>query len=102
MNRFIIALILALFIPVIAFAEGEFPRKNYQSIWNFPEQFQTKIDYAGRTDDNPVYIGKSSRGSSTSEKNWVIYLITYDVSNRIDTIQVATGAWDSRTDLTYE
>lgn len=102
MKKIILSLMLLILSVPVVFADGEFPKKNYQSIWNFPEQFQTRIDYAGRTDDNPVYIGKSSRGSTTSDSNWVIYFVTYDVSNRINTIQVATGAWDSRVNLTYE
>lgn len=96
-------LILAfLFLSVpFSFAQ-EFPKKPHTDIWNYPEQFQTLIDYDDRTDDNAVYIGRSSKGSAASADNWVIYQLTYDEDDRLVVVQVATGSWDNRASLTYE
>lgn len=102
MKKFILILILSLFMPVVAFSDGEFPKKPHTDIWNYPEQFQTLIDYDDRTDDNAVYIGRSSKGSAASADNWVIYQLTYDEDDRLVVVQVATGSWDNRASLTYE
>ena len=96
-------LILAfLFLSVpFSFAQKK-KKKPHTDIWNYPEQFQTLIDYDDRTDDNAVYIGRSSKGSAASADNWVIYQLTYDEDDRLVVVQVATGSWDNRASLTYE
>lgn len=56
------------------------------------------MDYAARTDGNPVYIGKALQATATSG-SWVIQRITYDGSNRATDVQVLVGSWDNRSGL---
>lgn len=104
MKKFILALLLmfTVVVPQVVFADGEFASKPYQAIWNFPEQFQSKLDYGARTDDQAVYIGRAPKGTTTSQNNWVIFYLTYDGSNRLESVTVSTGAWLDRASLTYE
>ena len=101
MKKLILALMFITVSIPFSFAQ-EFPRKHHTDVWNYPEQFQTLIDYDDRTDDNAVYIGRSSKGSAASADNWVIYQLTYDEDDRLVVVQVATGSWDNRASLTYE
>lgn len=61
---------------------------------------QSRIDYDGRSDDNPVYVGTAARGVATSGQ-WLISKMTYDGSNRVTAVQTAIGTWDGRASLTY-
>lgn len=74
-----------------------------------PEAFDSekRLDYASRTDDNPVYIGFAeyqfnSEGTvvpTTDVSTWIIQKLTYDASDRITRIEVRRGTWDARTTL---
>lgn len=54
------------------------------------------MDYATRTDGNPVYVGKAVQGTAITAATWQIQRFTYDASNRATDVQVLIGAWDSR------
>jgi hypothetical protein len=62
---------------------------------------QKRIDYDVRTDENPVYVGYNIRGAATSDSTWVLQKISYDGSNRVTLVQIATGSWDDRASVTY-
>lgn len=62
---------------------------------------QTLMDYAARSDDQPVYVGTGARGLATSADGWLIKKFTYDGSDRPTVIQNAVGTWDGRAALTY-
>lgn len=63
--------------------------------------FESRLDYAGRTDDQPVYVGRASSGTATSSGVWVVEKVTYDGSDRPTRKQVLTGAWDNRASLSW-
>lgn len=72
-----------------------------------------KIDYAGRTDEQPVYVGFAEPDSATSEPVWKIMFCEYDgfptgaLISRTWAIDALAGkalysqVWDDRTSLTY-
>jgi len=60
---------------------------------------QKKIDYDGRGDDNPVYVGFNTSDAATSDTDWVVQKVTYDGSDRPTLVQVARGSWDNRASL---
>ena len=62
---------------------------------------QKRLDYDGRSDDNPVYVGFNVRGAVSSDVTWVIQKLTYDGSNRVTLVQIALDAWDNRASATY-
>jgi hypothetical protein len=64
---------------------------------------QVLMDYAGRTDSQPVYIGVAAKGVATSEDKWFVVRLEYDGSNRM-TVKKSSPArsiWDNRAILTY-
>lgn len=62
---------------------------------------QMFFDYDVRTDGQPVYIGYGSIGLATSADGWLLYKHTYNANGYITSRQVAYGAWDNRTSVTY-
>ena len=63
-----------------------------------------KIDYAGRADSNPVYIGIAAPGTSddATAGAWLIQKCTYDGSNRLTVRAInRAGSWTNRASLTY-
>jgi hypothetical protein len=58
--------------------------------------YESRLDYAGRADGNPVYIGKNVQAALTSTGTWTIQKLDYDTNNRLTRAQVQTGAWDNR------
>lgn len=72
------------------------------------EAFQ--VDYAGRSDGQPVFIGWAAPGSATSDPVWKITKFTYDGGGNVLTRLWAVNGtgkaffdqvWDSHTTLTY-
>ena len=65
-----------------------------------------QLDYAGRTDGQPVYVGWAEPGTSTSAAKWRIAKLTY-VANQVTQVQWATGSiaynqvWDNHASLAY-
>ena len=59
-----------------------------------------QLDYAGRTDGQPVYVGWAEPGTATSAPKWRIAFLTY-VANQVTQIQWAGGTiayafiWDN-------
>lgn len=72
-----------------------------QKVDKVPSERQIRLDYDGRSDDNPVYVGYATAGTASSDSDWMILKFTYDGSDRVTLVQIAYGAWDSRTGLTY-
>lgn len=64
---------------------------------------QKRLDYDGRTDDNPVYAGFGVRGLVASDDGWLINKITYEdaPTTRVLLVRSAVGTWDARASLTY-
>ncbi len=69
--------------------------------------YQQILDYDGRTDSQPVYIGWADPGKLTSSRVWRIFKIAYDGSDRPTSIKFAGASpdfnktWDSRTVYVY-
>jgi len=61
-----------------------------------------ELDYQGRSDYQPVYLGTNLPGANLTDTTWNIRYLTYDSDSRVDSIQNATGAWTNRTSLTYD
>jgi len=60
--------------------------------------WEKRFDYDTRTDGQPVYIGYTSPGTATSTANWLIQKFTYNGSDFVTRIEVATSvAWTART-----
>lgn len=58
---------------------------------------EQQLDYATRTDGNPVYVGNAAAGSSTGAAVWRVQKLTYDSSARLIRLQVQSNiAWDDR------
>jgi YD repeat-containing protein len=60
---------------------------------------EKRLDYDSRTDDNPVYIGFAETPFTGEDNTWKIQKLTYDASDRITRIEVATGTWTNRATL---
>lgn len=66
-----------------------------------------ELDYAGRSDSQPVYIGYAAPGTLTSSPYWKIARHTYDGSDRLIRKEWAEGtakfthAYDDRATLSY-
>jgi hypothetical protein len=65
----------------------------------------TLLDYVAGT--NPIYIGKSYPGATTSDPVWQIKKLTYDGNDNVTSVKYsggspnATDVWDNRATLTY-
>lgn len=56
------------------------------------------LDYAERTDGNPVYVGDAIPGTLTSSPGWNVLRLEYDVNNRLIRKRVRLNiSWDNRT-----
>lgn len=66
------------------------------------QSFQKILDYDGRGDDQPVYVGFGVRGLLTSATGWLINKMDYDGDDRVILVQSAVGIWDNRSSLVYE
>lgn len=66
-------------------------------------EFDVQLDYAGRSDDSPVYLGRAAPGTPTSAPTWTIVKFTWetapDGSARATRIQARIGAWNDRVGL---
>lgn len=62
--------------------------------------FESRLDYAGRIDGQPVYVGRAAPGTATSAA-WTVEKVTYDVTNYPTRKQVLTGPWDDRATLNW-
>ena len=66
-----------------------------------PNNLKKRMDYAARTDGNPVYVGFAPIGLDEGAEEWLIYKLTYDASNRVTAVDVAFGDWTNHTTHTY-
>ncbi len=63
---------------------------------------QTRIAYDGS--QNAIYIGIAPQGYASSDAQWIIAQLTYDVNNNVTLIQHSPedSIWDNRaTTVTY-
>jgi hypothetical protein len=60
---------------------------------------QTKIDYAARTDGQPVYKGYAPIEHNDDYDKWVIHYYTYDGSDNVTGIKCKRGSWSGRVAL---
>lgn len=66
-----------------------------------------EIDYAGRTDGQPVYVGYANPNSATDQPLWQIQFLEYDGGNNFIRRTWADGdiyfdnIWDDRAGLSY-
>lgn len=64
--------------------------------------YETRLDYDGRTDDQPVYVGRASSGASVALAEWTIEKVTYDGNDRPTRKQVLDGvSWNDRAVLSW-
>lgn len=62
--------------------------------------YEVRLDYDVRTDSNPVYVGKASNASATSDGVWSVQKLSYDSDGRVERVQVLDGSiWDDRASL---
>lgn len=64
-----------------------------------PSNLMERFDYDTRTDGQPVYIGFAAYGTATTADTWLIYKLTYNVSDHITAKDIAYGSWDGRVAL---
>lgn len=60
------------------------------------------LDYDGRTDSNPVYVGKASQSTLVAATTWEVLKLFYDGSGRLVDSQVITGSWTGRAALAWK
>ena len=65
-------------------------------ITEIPSNMHKKLDYDGRTDEQPVYVGFAARNHATSSSGWLLYKITYDESDRVIDVISSYDSWDNR------
>jgi hypothetical protein len=61
---------------------------------------EVRLDYAGRSDTNPVYVGRAAPATPSSSP-WSVQRLEYDANSRLTRVQVLSGPWDSRTTLNW-
>lgn len=84
------------------FGEGSFAAKNV--LEPLPASFNSKkrLDYDGRTDSQPVYVGFAPAGTDETTTNWVIQQISYDSDGNPTAVDIAMGvAWSNRVSEVY-
>ncbi len=54
------------------------------------------------SDGDPVYVGINDQSKSTSDTNWTIKKIFYDVNKNVIDVQVLKGSWDNRASLNWK
>lgn len=101
MKKIAIFTVLTLFLALPVFGAG-FENVNYASIKEIPADWQMRLDYDGRTDGQPVYLGYAQKGVAASADGWIVYKFTYDGSDQVTLRQSYYGVWDDRASYTYE
>lgn len=64
-----------------------------------PDQ-EVRLDYASRSDTNPVYVGRAIQGTPPTSP-WSVQRLEYDANSRLTRVQVLPGPWDNRATLTW-
>jgi hypothetical protein len=72
------------------------------------DECNKELDYDGRTDGQPVYIGKAPAGAKTTDTTWTIWKLTYDGSNNFLRQRIGVSVdgktknlWSNRANLDY-
>lgn len=60
---------------------------------------RTILDYDGRTDGNPVYVGTNAQTALVAASTWWIKKLFYDANARLIDAQILVGAWSGRAAL---
>lgn len=55
-----------------------------------------KMDYGGRTDNLPIYLGKSEAGTSTTLRQWTVYKFAYTGTQTTDMDSRSNISWINR------
>lgn len=89
--------------PVQAFGGGAVnlnpnDRSLLEDIKRHVNDMEVRLDFTGRLDSNPVYVGRAVQGTATTA-DWAIQKLDYDANSRLIRVQVQEGAWDDRTTL---
>lgn len=62
--------------------------------------YETRLDYSTRLDDQPIYVGRAPANTATTATTWTIEKLTYDANGRPTRTQVFSAAsWDNRGSL---
>lgn len=67
-----------------------------------PVADRTLLDYDGRLDGNPVYVGSNGQAALVAGTNWVVKKLFYDSLSRLVDAQVLTGSWTGRAALAWK
>lgn len=73
----------------------------------YSKSIQYKTAYEYDASDNPIYIGTALPGTAKSDSKWLIKKLTYDISDNVIDIEMASGtylfnnSWDNRTSYEY-
>ncbi len=70
-----------------------------QRITEIPSNMKKRFAYDGS--GNCIYIGYAPTGLSEGADGWLLWKLTYDVSNQCTAIDIAYGNWTARTGYTY-
>lgn len=83
------------------FGANTFAAKNV--VLPLPSAFLSimNVDYASRTDGQPVYVGYNVRGAANSATTWVIQQVTYNADGNVTQKRIAIDSWDNRASATY-
>jgi hypothetical protein len=91
---------------VYATAEGVFAKNSAGTVFPLGELVaanQLELDYLGRTDKQPVYLGKAPPSALDTEAKWQIIKFTYasgtDDARLLFTNAVENAAWSDRLTL---
>ena len=68
---------------------------------DIPNNMHKMLDYADRTDSNPVYIGFAPRTLAEDAEGWLLYKLTYDASDRVTEVKIAYDTWSNRIGASY-
>lgn len=66
--------------------------------WDAPET-QREIDYADRTDGQPVYRGHAKIDISQTDPHWTITFSLYDTDGNLTSSKTKCGSWTGRVAL---
>ena len=71
-----------------------------QRITEIPSNMKKRFVYDGS--GNCIYIGYAPRGLAESSDGWLLWKLTYDVSNQCTAINIAYDSWSNYLTATYD
>lgn len=82
--------------PMVAGPSGQ--RRVLEGIQRGLTDYETRLDYAGRSDSSPVFVGKAAQGTPVDGDGWQVQRLEYDGDGRLVRVQVRGGSWSGRAD----